>query len=96
MTQAVLPAAGSRSGAGARWVLGQAALLPAAVLGYFLIRGFAQARTEIAVDDAHRLIALEQGLGIARERQIQGLVIHHGAVSTLFDWVYIYGHWPVI
>ena len=51
MTQAVLPRIGSRSGAGALWVLGQVAVLVSAVLGYFLIRGFTQARTELAVDD---------------------------------------------
>jgi membrane-associated phospholipid phosphatase len=96
MTPAVLPAARERSGAGTRWVLGQAALLVSAVLGYFLIRGYTQARTGIAVDDAHHVIALEQSLGLAREWELQGLVLPHGALSTFFDRVYIYGHWPVI
>jgi membrane-associated phospholipid phosphatase len=96
MTQAVLPATGRRSGARARWLGGQAALLVVAVLGYFLIRGITHARTDIAVDDAHRLIALEQSLGLARERQLQGVLLPHGVLSRILDWVYIYGHWPVI
>jgi membrane-associated phospholipid phosphatase len=101
MTQAVLPAAHGGSGARVRWVVGQAALLVSAVLGYFLIRGFTQARPGIAVEHAHHLIAFEQWLGLARERQLQELVVPqgnptHGALSTFFDSVYIYGHWPVI
>ena len=35
-------------------------------------------------------------LGIAREGDLQRLIIDHHALVTLANWVYIWGHWPLI
>ena len=45
---------------------------------------------------ARSLVHLEQMLGIAREGDLQRLIIHHHTLVTLANWVYIWGHWPLI
>ncbi len=53
---------------------------------------------DAAIAEAHArsVVHLEHTLGIARESDLQGLVIHHHALVTLANWVYIWGHWPLI
>jgi membrane-associated phospholipid phosphatase len=41
-------------------------------------------------------VQLESRLGIAREGDLQRLIIDHHWLVTLANWVYIWGHWPLI
>lgn len=77
-------------------LLGEPALFVAGVLAYFLTRGATEAAYPVAADHARRLVDLERGMGMDLERWAQGLVLPHEALVTLANWVYIYGHWPVI
>jgi membrane-associated phospholipid phosphatase len=72
------------------------ALVLAGLLVYFGVR--AATSDDAALADAHArsLVHLEHTLGIAREADLQGLVIHHHVLVTLANWVYIWGHWPLI
>ncbi|MEX0786284.1 MAG: phosphatase PAP2 family protein [Dehalococcoidia bacterium] len=52
------------------------------------------------VDDAFRnadtLIALEQSLGIFWEKQAQAMIIGNNFLIDFFNWIYIWGHLPVV
>jgi membrane-associated phospholipid phosphatase len=77
-------------------VLTEPALFVAGVLAYFLTRGVTEAGYPLAAAHADRLVSLERSLGMDVEAWFQGLVLPHHALVTVANWVYIYGHWPVI
>jgi membrane-associated phospholipid phosphatase len=78
------------------WVAQQAGWVLLAIFVYFRVRGLTEASTEEAVDHAGDILALEQRLGIALENDLQDLVAPSDALKTFANWVYIWGHWPVI
>jgi len=79
-----------------RWVAGQALLVALGVFVYFRVRGLTEGSTEVALDHGHDLYAFEERVGLDLEAELQGLVAPSGAVQTLANWVYIWGHWPAI
>jgi membrane-associated phospholipid phosphatase len=68
----------------------------AAVAAYFAVRSLTEGRAEVAFRNAARVLEWERALGIDHERVLQDLVVGLGLVTRLLDWIYIYGHWPVI
>jgi membrane-associated phospholipid phosphatase len=66
------------------------------VVTYFGIRGMTNTNVERAVDHAHDIVALERRLWLDHEDWLQDLVVPSEAMSTVFNWIYIWGHWPVI
>lgn len=74
----------------------QFVLVFACVLLYFLTRGITQGSFETAAANAGRLLELEDWLGIDVELKTQALTLDHHNVVTFFNWIYIWGHWPVI
>lgn len=77
-------------------VAGELLILLAAVFLYFFTRGLINGRESVAFDNAERLIAFERSAGLFVESKLQGLVAGQEWLVTFFNWVYIYGHWPVI
>lgn len=71
-------------------------LVTFAMLVYFGVRNVTVGSEAAARDNAAGLFDLEQTLGIAWEGAIQGLVAGSDALIALTNWVYIWGHWPVI
>jgi hypothetical protein len=71
-------------------------LVLAGLLVYFGVRAATDDDAGIAGAHARSVVHLEHTLGIAREGELQALVIHHHALVTLANWVYIWGHWPLI
>ncbi len=71
-------------------------LATAAYLTYFLVRGMTESGAERAASNGERLVRLEQWLGIYHEATIQDLAAGHDLLVNLANWVYIWGHWPVI
>ncbi|MGD9932371.1 MAG: phosphatase PAP2 family protein [Dehalococcoidia bacterium] len=67
-----------------------------AVLAYFLVRGLTEGSTGLAVENAMRVADLQDALGLAWEGSVQETVLGHDWLVTLANWVYIFGHWPVI
>lgn len=49
-----------------------------------------------AVANARRLARLEERLGLAWEQGLQDALLGHASLVTLFNWIYIWAHWPVI
>lgn len=78
------------------WVVGQIALILLLVFVYFRVRGLTVGSSADAVANAHQIFELEQRLHIDIEASTQTLVTDSGTVATVANWVYIWGHWPVI
>ena len=75
---------------------GDVLLIAVAVLLYFAVRGLVDGREAEAFRHAEQLIDLERSLGVFWEPAIQRWALDVGPVGTLANWVYIWGHWPVI
>lgn len=80
-----------RSGA-ARQVL----LLASAVAVYFGVRHVTGGSAPEAERNAGWLVDLERSLGLFFERDLQRFALDVDGMQTVVNWIYIYGHWPVI
>jgi len=80
----------------ARWVASQVGIVALGVFCYFQVRGLTAAAPAAAFDHGRDVLAFEQRLGIALEPAIQAPVTVSPALETLANWIYIWGHWPVI
>jgi hypothetical protein len=78
------------------WVLGQAGLVLLGVFVYFQIRGLTQGSVAAATDHAYDIVGFERRFGLAQEARLQSWVAPSESLRTLANWVYIWGHWPVI
>lgn len=80
-----------------RWdLLGQVILVSGAVLLYFAVRGFTERQESTAFKNARRVLRFESALWLDVEETIQGWTLDHDAIVALANWVYIWGHWPVV
>jgi hypothetical protein len=79
-----------RSGA---WDL---ALVVVAYLVYYVVRGMVDGRAPEAVSRAIRIVELERALGLFWERQVQGVVLTSQVLVDIFNYIYVYGHLPLI
>lgn len=77
-------------------VLFEIGLATVAFLSYFLVRGLTESGVDRAATNGERLVRLEKWLGIYHEAAIQELAASHSWLVNLANWVYIWGHWPVI
>lgn len=78
------------------WILGQVVLVIALIVVYFGVRGLTAGAPDEAVANANRILELEQRLHIDVERAAQATFADSGALATIGNWIYIWGHWPVI
>jgi hypothetical protein len=74
----------------------EVALVLAGYFAYFLVRGFTEGNQAQAVSHAHRIVGIEKALGFFWEPAIQRHVVEHHWIVTAANWMYIYGHWPLI
>jgi len=65
------------------------------ILLYFIARGLADANPTAAAEHAEAIIGIERGLGLFREPDVQRLA-GSGWWIRIFNWIYIFGHWPVV
>ena len=63
---------------------------------YFGVRGLTAGSPATAVRHAADVLALEAQLGLDVEHGLQAALLHQESLTTLANWVYIWGHWPVI
>lgn len=71
-------------------------LVLAGVVVYFGVRGITVTDAQEALDHALHLVALEQSLGLYVEPSLQALVLGSDSIVAVMNWIYIWGHWPVI
>lgn len=81
---------------GWRPLLVQALLFVGAAISYFAVRNLTEGSRAAADANAERIISLQSRLGIGWETILQGLIIDHDLLIDLANWIYIYGHWPLI
>ncbi|MEJ3744700.1 phosphatase PAP2 family protein [Actinomycetes bacterium KLBMP 9797] len=74
----------------------QVAILLAAICAYFGVRGATEGSVGQALANAQRVVDLERFLGLYHEPWLQDTFAGSAAVKTVFNWIYIWGHWPVI
>lgn len=74
----------------------QALLVGLAVLGYFGVRGLTEGDVAGANRNAEQVLRLENVLGIDLELSIQEAVLGNELLVNLANWIYIWGHWPVV
>ena len=76
--------------------LRQVAIIACATFLYFFVRGLVDGREADAIGHAGWLIDLELRLGFFWEPRLQEWALDVGPVGTVANWIYIWGHWPVI
>lgn len=78
------------------WVGRQAGWVVLGIFVYFRVRNLTEGSRAAAVEHAHDIMRLERSLGFAVEEELQALVAPSATLRTLGNWIYIWGHWPVI
>ncbi|MCB0877685.1 MAG: phosphatase PAP2 family protein [Thermoleophilia bacterium] len=63
---------------------------------YVFVRDLTQGSPERAVQNAYRLLHVEQLLGIDEERSLVDFTVARPWLRDVANWIYIWGHWPVI
>jgi membrane-associated phospholipid phosphatase len=91
-----MPAITVPMGERTRWVLGQVFLVVTLIFIYFRVRGLTAATPQVAVQHARQVVGVERDLGIFIEVDAQRALLGSEALSTFANWVYVWGHWPVI
>jgi PAP2 superfamily protein len=71
-------------------------VIAAGFVGYFGVRAITQGSAEAADAHARTLVSFERWLGIYWEPWLQERIADIRPVVTFMNWVYIWGHWPVI
>lgn len=74
----------------------QTVLFSIAFVLYFVVRDITKDQTRAAFENARAVIEFEQALGINWERTAQAYILDYHWLITLFNWVYMYLHWPVL
>ncbi len=65
-------------------------------LTYVLVRELTEGSPGRAVENARQLLAFEQRVGVDFERALVALALDNDWLRTFANWIYIWGHWPVI
>jgi len=78
------------------WIGEQALIVLLAVLAYFRVRGLTEASADLARTHARHLLHLEQVLHVNAEWAWQKPLESSAALQAVANWIYIWGHWPVL
>ena len=80
-----------------RWVgLREFAIFAAAYLTYFGVRALTEGKVPEALANAGRIAHVERLAGVDWEGAAQSAILGHDALVRLANWVYIFGHWPLL
>jgi hypothetical protein len=71
-------------------------LVGGAALTYVGVRAVTEGSARAAVENGEAVLRLERRFALDWEDGLQDAVLPHDALVTLANWIYIYGHWPVI
>jgi PAP2 superfamily len=71
-------------------------IIALAVTAYFAVRGYTEGAFATAAANAARIADFERAIGIYREPWIQRQLVDYQTAIDVMNWVYIWGHWPVI
>jgi hypothetical protein len=79
-----------------RGIVVQLLLVAAAAGCYFMVRGLTEGAEAPAVDHAHSILDFERTVRLDFEAGLQRVVLESRACVTVANWIYMWGHWPVI
>lgn len=79
-----------------RLIAREISLIALAILTYFGVRNLTAGSPHMAFENAGRILRFEDRAGIDWEHGVQRLVVGHETLVDFANWVYIWGHWPVI
>lgn len=74
----------------------QSALLGGALALYLATRRLTVGDASDAARNARDILHLESLLGLDIEHEVQKLILDIPAMITLMNWIYVWGHWPVL
>lgn len=77
-------------------LLREVALVAGAMLVYFGVRNLTAGAPDEAFANGQRIANFEGWLGIDWEDAVQASIVGSDLLVMLANWVYIWGHWPVI
>jgi membrane-associated phospholipid phosphatase len=63
---------------------------------YFGVRGLTEGNVAAANANATTIVEVERALGIDVEPAVQEPVARSDSFTAVMNWIYIWGHWPVI
>ena len=89
-------AAGPRARARALTAAREVGVVTLAALIYTAVRALTQGDLAEAKENGRRILHVEQALHVDWESTLQSAVLAHSLVSTLANWTYIWGFWPVL
>jgi membrane-associated phospholipid phosphatase len=72
------------------------ALVVSAYAVYFAVRGLTEGSAALAEDHAHAIAGAERAMGVYWEPSMARFVAPRQALASIANWVYIWGHWPLI
>jgi membrane-associated phospholipid phosphatase len=78
------------------WAVSQVLVVALGVFVYFRIRGLTESSFALARRHARELVDLEQSLHVYVEPRLQDPVRSSAALESIANWIYIWGHWPVL
>jgi hypothetical protein len=80
----------------ALWVLRQVAAVALGLFVYFRVRGLTVAKPDVAMEHANDVLAFEHQFGLDQEHHFQSFAHSFDPLVDVANWVYIWGHWPVL
>lgn len=79
-----------------RGFISQFVLVTVAALLYFAVRMVTKEAESTAFENAENLLHFERLFGLDWELSAQSLILDNHALVTMWNWIYIWFHWPVI
>jgi hypothetical protein len=77
-------------------LLREMALVIFAYFTYFAVRGMTVGSEARAIENAERIVDFENALGIFHEPRMQNAILDDRWLVNLMNWMYVWGHWPLI
>jgi hypothetical protein len=71
-------------------------LIGLAAAAYAGVRAVTEGSVAAALDNGRTILQLEDRLALDFEGAVQAAVLPYAALVTAANWIYIFGHWPVI
>lgn len=77
-------------------IVGQVGLVALALVFYLGVRAFTRGAEAIAFGNAQRLLEWEREIGLAWERRAQEMILDSDTWIAFWNFVYVWGYWPVL
>ncbi len=71
-------------------------LVVVAYAAYYAVRGSTEGSEAAAIDNARRLVDIEQAVRVYFSPSAQDALVRHDVVAVAANWAYIWWHWPPI